>query len=359
MSFLHGQGDSEFKPSAKVWGLAFTDFFWKAAGDTATWASRAEYSGVPKDVYAFALRRGYLGLDYQWSPVFSASVILEGNDGLTATRGDRTVTIKSLHARWKDVYPNADLLIGQIPTLAYTFIIEKVWGYRIVEKTIMDQRGLRTSSDLGVSLIGKLDSLGMSGYNIMMANGGGTKPEELTQNGKHKIYSGEFYTYLFDKKLVLDLYTDFLTGLNDHTVLTLKGFAGLQLPALTLGAEVFSFSQNNSKADGTDIKAFGYSLFGRAPIIKDKLNVFARYDSYDPDNAYRQQDVPSTYQGSNMFRHYREGLFIAGLDFAPNKNFHIMPNIWINTYDVKASSPVLVERESDIVPRITVYFTTR
>jgi hypothetical protein len=359
MALLNGQGDSEFKPSGKVWGLAFTDFFWKAAGDTATWASRAEYSGVPKDVYAFALRRAYLGYDYQWSPIFSASVILEGNDGITATRGDRTVTIKSLHARWKDIYPNADLLIGQIPTFAYTFIIEKVWGYRSVEKTIMDQRGLRSSSDLGVSLMGKLESLGMTGYNIMIANGAGTKPEDLTQNGKHKIYSGEFYTYLLDKKLVLDLYADYLTGLNDHTVLTLKGFAGLQLPALTVGAEVFSFTQNKNKPDGKDTKTFGYSVFARAPIVKDKLTVFARYDSYDPDNAYRQQDAPSTYQGSNMFRHYSEHAFLAGFDFAPHKSVHIMPNISINTYDAKATSAVLVKREADVVPRITVYFTTR
>ena len=65
---LTAQGQTEFKPSGKVWGLAFMDFYWKAAGDTATWASRTEYTGVPKDVYAFGLRRAYLGYDYQWSP---------------------------------------------------------------------------------------------------------------------------------------------------------------------------------------------------------------------------------------------------------------------------------------------------
>lgn len=337
----------------------FNDFFWKASGDTATWASRAGYSGVPEDVYAFAIRRAYLGYDYQWSPQFSASILLEGNDVLQVTRGDRSVTIKSLHVRWKDIYPHTDLLVGQIPTLAYTFIIEKMWGYRSVEKTIMDARGLRSSSDLGVALMGKMDSLGNYGYNLMIGNGSGTRPEELTQSGKHKLYSGEFYAYLLDRKLVLNLYTDYMTGLNDRTVFTIKGFAGLQLPAVTIGAEVFSLTQNNTKSDGTDIKAFGFSLFARAPIVKDKLMVFARYDSYDPDNAYRQQDSPSAYQGSNMFRHYNEGFFLAGLDFAPHKSVHIIPNIWINSYDAKTESDVLVKREPDIVPRVTVYFTTR
>ena len=359
MALLDAQGSTEFKPSGKVWGLMFNDVYWKAAGDTATWSSRAEYSGVPEDVYAFAIRRAYLGYDYQWSPQFSAAVLLEGTDLIQATRGDRTVTIKSLHVRWKDIYPNGDLLIGQIPTLAYTFIIEKVWGYRSVEKTIMDQRSLRSSSDLGVALMGKLDSLGSFGYNLMISNGGGTRPEELTQSGKHKIYSGEFYGYFLDRKLVLDLYVDHLTGLNDRTVTTLKGFAGLQLPAFTFGAEIFSFRQNNLKPDGSDANTFGYSLFARAPVAQDKLSVFARYDSFDPDNAYRTQDAPTVYAGSNMFRHYSESFFVAGLDFSPHKSIHIMPNIWINSYEAKAESSILVDRKADIVPRVTVFFTTR
>ncbi len=357
--FLSGQGQAEFKPSGKVWGLMFTDLFWKSSGDTATWASRAEYSGTPADVYAFGIRRAYLGYDYQWSPQFSASILLEGNDIIQATRGDRSLTIKSLHVRWKDIYPDADLLVGQIPTLAYTFIVEKVWGYRSVEKTIMDQRSLRSSSDLGVALMGKLDSLGSFGYNLMIGNNSGTRPEELTQTGKHKLYSGELYGYFMDRKLVLDLYADYLTGVDDRTVLTLKGFAGVQLPSFTFGAEVFSLTQNSQKSDGSDIQVFGYSIFGRAPIVKDKLTVFARYDSYDPDNVYRAQDAPSAYLGANMFRHYSEGFLVAGLDFAPHKSVHIIPNIWVNSYEPKAESSVLVDRKADIVPRVTVYFTTK
>lgn len=356
---LHAQSATEFKPSGKVWGLTFTDFYWKAAGDTATWASRAEYSGVPEDVYAFAIRRAYLGYDYQWSPQFSASVLLEGSDNIQATRGDRTVTIKSLHVRWKDIYPQADLLVGQIPTLAYTFMIEKAWGYRSVEKTIMDMRGVRSSSDLGIALMGRFDSLGTYGYNLMIGNGTGTKPEELTQSGKHKIYSAEVYGYMLDRKLVLDLYVDYLTGLNDRTVFTFRPFVALQLPELTIGVELFSMKQHNIKSDGSSGEQYGYSMFARAPIVKDKLSVFARYDSYDPDNTYRLQDAPATYQGSNMFRHYKEAFFVAGLDFAPHKSVHIIPNIWVNSYEAKADAEVLVDRKADIAPRITLFFTTR
>src|SRR5688572_16375359 len=109
---------AEFKPSGKLWGYAFGDVYWKAAGDTARWASRAEYSGVPKDVYAFAIRRMYLGYDYNISPTFTTYALLEGSDQLLTLRGERTVSIKSLYLKWKNIYPGADLLIGQMPTLA-------------------------------------------------------------------------------------------------------------------------------------------------------------------------------------------------------------------------------------------------
>src|SRR5687767_15649114 len=92
------------EPPGKVWGYGFTDFYHKAGGDTATWSSRAEYSGVPKDVYAFAIRRMYLGYDYNISRTFSTQVILEGGDNFLTTRGDRSVTIKTLYLRWKGFF---------------------------------------------------------------------------------------------------------------------------------------------------------------------------------------------------------------------------------------------------------------
>lgn len=40
----------EFKPSGKIWGYAFLDFFSKIGGDTAKWASRADYSAIPLEL---------------------------------------------------------------------------------------------------------------------------------------------------------------------------------------------------------------------------------------------------------------------------------------------------------------------
>jgi hypothetical protein len=92
---------------------------------------------------------------------------------------------------------------------------------------------------------------------------------------------------------------------------------------------------NNIKSDGTDAIPFGYSVFARGMIVKDKLGYFARYDSFDQDLNYRAQDIPPVYNRSTMFQNYDEQFFVAGFDWSPHKNIHFMPNIWINSYSAK------------------------
>jgi hypothetical protein len=349
----------EFKPSGKIWGYAFGDYYIKTGGDTATWASRAEYSAVPKDVNAFALRRMYLGYDYNISPTFSTLVLLEAQDVFQDTRGDRTVTIKSLFLKWKNIYKRADLMIGQMPTLSYAFLSEKIWNYRSIEKMIIDQRAVRTSSDMGVALIGVLDSVGTYGYNVMISNGTGTRQEELTQAGKGKIFATELFGYFLNRKILLELYGDYQTGINEKNQLLLKSLLAYQGKSLTIGAEVMQETLYHNKSDGTDAVPFGFSVFARGSIVKDKLGAFARYDTYNQDLNYRTQDVPTVYNRATMFTHYDEQFFVAGLDFTPHKNVHLMPNIWVNSYTAKGTSNLLVDRQADIVPRLTFRFDYR
>lgn len=349
----------EFKPSGKVWGYAFVDFFAKTGGDTATWASRADYSAVPKDATAFSLRRLYLGYDYNISPIFSTTALLEGTDVSLTSRGERTVFIKALNIKWKNIFKGADLVVGQQPTLAYAIIEEKVWGYRSIEKTMLDQRSVRTSSDMGIALYGRFDSLGTYGYNVMFSNGSGPRPEELSGAGKYKLYSADVFGYFLDRKVVVTLYGELQQGLPEKDFVAMKAFVGYQTEPITFGVEVFSQTQNNVKSDSTNATPFGVSIFARGTIIKDKLSAFARYDSYNQDNSFRNQDAPTSYNPSRMYLNYDEQFITAGLDYSPHKNVHIMPNLWYNSYTAKADSPLLVDRKADIVPRVTVYFIFR
>lgn len=170
------------------------------------------------------------------------------------------------------------------------------------------------------------------------------------------MYAGDFYGYLFDRKIMIDLYADHQTGPNDQYISSLHSFVVYQTEPVTFGIEVFSGLQNNVKSDRSAVRPFGISLFTRGRIIKDKLNAFARYDSYNPDHSYRDTDAISVYNSAVMRNHYDEQFITAGLDFIPHKNVHIMPNIWINSYKSKDENAILVKRKADIVPRLTFYF---
>ena len=157
----------------------------------------------------------------------------------------------------------------------------------------------------------------------------------------------------------MDLYGDYQTGIDDRNAFMIKGFAAYQSDVFSIGAEILSMTQKNVKSDRTDASPLGISVFARGVVVKDKLSAFARYDSFNPDQNYRDEDALLIYTPSAMNRHYDEQFFVAGLDFSPHKNVHIMPNIWINSYSPKAENEILVERKADVVPRITFYFIYR
>jgi len=86
---------------------------------------------------------------------------------------------------WKNVFVGSNLTFGTQLTPGFA-ISEANWGYRFLEKTIMDQKGLVGAVDLGISLRGKLTSDGTFNYWLMIGNNSasGTVPE----NNKYKRY---------------------------------------------------------------------------------------------------------------------------------------------------------------------------
>jgi hypothetical protein len=351
----------EFTPGGKVWGLAFMDYYYKVSGDT-TGSSTMEYSKAPKDKQAFAFRRIYLGYDYNLSERFSTEFVAEfgGKDLLPGANvnspgagygtpnpdGKETFYIKIANLRWKNIFSNADLVLGQLSTPTFALLSEKIWGFRNVEKTIMDAHGNASSFDFGAALQGKFDKNGTFGYNVMIANGRGAQLE----NNKFKKYYGDLYGYFLDKKIVIDVYGDYEDNTTANQFVnskryTIKGFAALQMDKFKLGVEAF---QQAVETTGTAVRPFGFSVFANANFLNDKtnnldINAFARYDMYDPNN-------------NNTTSGYKESFITAGVDFQIDKQIHIIPNLWMNMYSDKASPST--DRKSDVVPRITVSYRT-
>jgi hypothetical protein len=350
----------EFKPSGKLWGYAFGDFLYKGHTNVFN-MSNTQYGGTPKDFTSFEFRRIYLGYDYDISEHFSTQLLLAYEGATFTTDGNRSVYIKAANLRWKNIFHNSDLVIGAMPTPTYSTTSEPVWGYRSLEKTIMDIRKIGASADVGISLQGKLNDRGDYGYNFMIANGSGAKPEA----DKFKKFYGDVFAKFADQKIILDLGAD-----NEWTQAkpyqknktTIKAFVAYQTKPFTIGVEAFQQVQKNNTVfteaapsivkDTVNAIASGISIFARGPINK-KLGYVVRYDYYNPDSKFNENNV---YAGSYTGI-YTESLILAGLDYAPVKNVHLMPNIWYDMYKNRYSAVnALPEKSNDLAFRLTVYY---
>lgn len=326
------------EPKAHVHGYVFGDYFYKAAGDT---GGATQYSALAKTFQAFQIRRAYLYLDHPISETFSAQFLLEANDKATDPGGRHGVFVKTAYLEWKELVPQGSLLLGMVPTPTWSLLSEKVWGYRSIEKTITDFRGLGAASDIGVLLKGTLGGAGKVGYNVVVGNGRGQKPED----DKYKKYYAGVHAKPAEN-VIVEVYGDFEPAANDKNKTTVKGFAAYQTDRLAVGVEAVRQTQEKAVTDTTGKKLdkgpMGIALFARAPVPgTEKLSAFGRFDFFDPDT----KDSDSG---------FKESFFVLGLDYAPVKNVHVMPNVWVNSYSDK--SPSDRERDADVVGRITVFY---
>ena len=352
---------AEFKPSGKVWGYAFGDYYYKAHADSAN-RGNTQYSNMRENANAFEFRRVYLGYDYNISERFATEFLLS-YEGNTLSDNSRTVFIKAANLRWKNIYKNADLIFGQQATPAFPLIAEKLWGYRAIEKTILDMRKGSSSNDLGIGLQGKIGDKGNFGYDLLVGNGTAQKPE--TDIFK-KVYA-DFYVKLLDQKLVIDVYGDYertqlLPDFHkyrsnyklDVIYTTDKFTAGVEAYTSTLHNYVGFFNTTVTPVthDTTDDMVMGLSVFARDVLIKDKLSVFARYDMYNPDTRYHKEYSYTMGAAPNT-----ETFITAGFDYTPHKNVHIMPNIWYNGYMSRAQNTTgRAKSDYDLVPRLTAWY---
>jgi hypothetical protein len=359
----------EFKPSGKLWGYAFGDYAYKLHADSAQRGS-LQYSKLPKNHNSFNFRRIYLGYDYQFSPNVSSQFLLAHESSFEANTGNpdvltdnnRGVYIKAMNIRFKNIIPRATIVAGQQSTPTFATLTDGVWGYRSVEKTIADMRGISSSTDLGLGVFGKIGKDENIGYDVLIGNSNGAK---LENNNFKKIYTS-LYAYFLDKKLIIQ-------GNFEHDraalhpvrkdISTFKAFIAYQTSTTTIGIEAFGQIQTHKSSylDGAsslpdtvyaDAQPSGISLYITRQITKDKLHLFARFDMYNPDSKF--SDNKNYIQGYNA---NKESFATLGLDFIPYKNVHIMPNLWYNNYRSKiAGARGNLKNDYDLEGRITLYF---
>ncbi len=355
----------EFKPSGKIWGYAFGDYAFKLHADSAL-RGKQQYSGLPKNYNSFNLRRVYLGYDYQFTPNISSQLLLahesgfESNPGSTNSLpdGNRSVYVKAMNLAFKNIIPRATIVAGQQSTPTFATLSEHIWGYRSIEKTIADMRGVSSSTDLGLGVFGKIGKNENVGYDILVGNSNGAKLE----NNKYKKIYTSLYFYLLNKKVVIQGNYE-----HDRTAATpvhqdinnFKAYAAYHTSSTTFAVEAFTQLKTNNTQymEGantlySDVAPSGISFYVTQTLTPDKLRFFARYDIYNPDTKY---DSKLNYVSG--YNTTKESFATIGLDILPTKNIHIEPNLWYNHYGSKvAGATGNLKSDYDLEARVTLYF---
>src|ERR1700728_1939289 len=121
----NAQTDSTFKPSGKVWGQVFADGFYKVHADPNS-RGFGQYAGTanwPQSINGFQVRRMYLGYTYDISPKYTAELLLSAENNIAAqdVLGDSKLApfVKYADLRIRNVFPGADVVIGQQATPAF------------------------------------------------------------------------------------------------------------------------------------------------------------------------------------------------------------------------------------------------
>jgi hypothetical protein len=345
----------------KFSGYMFGDYFYNVARDSAFnttgLPNAADATKGVKDFQGFQIRRIYFAYDNQISEKFSSRLRVEADQGDIFGSGKIGLAIKDAYLQWKDVFEGSNLIFGISPTPSFD-VSEGIWGYRFIEKTIMDLRGIDPSRDFGIALNGKLDNEGTINYRLMIANGSGNKPE----TDKYK----RFYAMLHfkpTKQVVITLNGDYkaAASINDpastsnppatisNSTVTGSLFASYKEPdKYTFGFEGFLQSTQNGYHDPTSTSpdltsrsAIGFSIYASVNFNPD-LALVGRYDLFDPNSN-------SGSKGDSR------NLIIGGLSWKPDKNVSISPNVEVETYE-KAPSPSTRTFDASVTGRLTFYY---
>jgi hypothetical protein len=338
--FAQSNGGNLGKSGVNIWTNIFGDYFYKSGGDSTN--NNLQYSKYKKNFNAFAFRRINVGFDYEINKIFNTrfAVSFDGTD--TLPNGNTGVYVRDAWVNWKEIFTNSNLIVGIIPTPGFSYFTDPWWGYRSVEKTIMDQRGIISSRDLGVMLYGSFDNEKQFGYYTMIGNGSGSKVE----NNKYKKLYGLLDCSFLNGNMAFDLYSDYEPSANNRSKTTMSAFGAYKNDAVSLGVESFFQIQNNyntsTTAQSPDIVPFGISFYLTKINIYEDLKFFFRYDFYN-------EDINNSRTG------FYQSFVETGFDFTPSSNVHFIPNIWLNAFTPKPDQ--IPKYTTDVVPRITFWYT--
>jgi hypothetical protein len=312
-----------------IGGVAFIDYSFGQTGGTA----KTNYN-------RFTLQRGYVNVKKEITTWLRARITPDIKTSSTAT-GDYTIRMKYLYADFltPDLGPltNNAVRAGLGHTTFLDFE-ESLNGYRMQGAMFQDRRGLITSSDLGVSILGNFGGrltkeqaaeVGNSNYDgrygtyhIGVYNGGGYGA--TTENNQNKSIQGRVTVRPLPEILPgLQLTYLGITGKgNTNDSVTGKpetwsnntGFVSYQHKYAVASAEYMTGKGSNGGDTSSAKRKNGYSLFARVTLpMYEKVTVFGRYDYLDPNKDLSNDKIKTTIGGVS-YRLHNDNYIVAAYE---------------------------------------------
>ena len=153
----------------KLGGLFFSDYYYIAANHNKDLESRN----------GFWICRIYLKYEQKLNETFSTRVRLEmgSPDGLRdGVFGTMRPFVKDSYLKWSPKTIDKDIYFGLSSTPTFS-VMEPLWGYRPVEKTLLDLQKLGRTRDFGIAVKGHVPGSDILSYHAMVGNGASTGTE--------------------------------------------------------------------------------------------------------------------------------------------------------------------------------------
>lgn len=245
--------------------------------------------GTPaSDQNAFDVGRVYLNADAKFSDTVRGFTQYEVNL-ITRDATANTVFLKQALFEVKDVYPDAKIMFGLIPS-SWRGYEEGIWKHRFVSKILDDIEGLFSSTDRGARLNGKAPFVE---YDLAVINGEGTKANE-TKASKYKDLAGKVAVSPFKEGPLSGLKVNAYVqdGAFGHDLPRDRRIGGLSYASKRFNVMGTSYNSKDRKdAASAEEKGRGYSFHG-VYNFSDVCWAFGRYDRWDP-NKDKNDDARS------------------------------------------------------------------
>jgi len=326
-------GNPAFGQRIDLGSRAFGDYFYAMSASDSTQGVLPYPVAVPNSaregLHGFAYRRLYLTVDFRLSRRLRGRARLEANDGTTGPNGPIPF-VKDLWVEWQ-YSGDHSATVGVTPPPAFE-LSQDAWGYRSLEETILDRRGIVDSRDFGLRLDGPLLADGDVRYALMYANNSEVRPE---QNRNKRVY-GRLSATPTEEALTLAAGADYaeLRDRRDRR-LRLSAFAGYEAERLRVGLE--GYRAATRLTDTTSVREYGASLFGHVQVTRT-WGLVARLD-------WTTQLLPAT---DPLGFDPVESLLLAGIAYKPHPNVEVIPNVWIRNSNRYGESDTLLRLTLDL-----------